>query len=567
MAADNAVAPAPGDLSAFADTMLGPQHKSLPPAAWGLTVREYLATAPHLDDLQTPVLTMDRAALDSNRAVMADWAAAAGVQLAPHGKTTMSPQLWREQLDAGSWGITLATGWQAQVGRSFGLNRIMLANALLDPAGIRWAAAELAAEPTFELYSWVDGVASVREMERHLESAPEGVRLSVIVELGGSHGRTGARGLAAAHEIADAVHKSPRLVLAGVGGYEGALAHDRTPEGLTAVRQYLDELAILHRELAAAGRYDDFLASPGDRVAPGPQGDAAASGRDSAVPESISAESRPSPDVARGFAGESGGAAADATGAYSVAGAARAGVSDEPGRAVRADGRGADGADDPATGTRNRTACRDVDLAAGRADAAQVRDGHVHRGSVRRSAIVTAGGSAYPDLVVERLGALADEAGVHGVPTTVVLRSGAYLVHDDGFYSGISPLAQGVAARPLRSAMHGWARSVSRPETELALLDAGKRDLPFDEGLPVPQLVAGPVAKELPVGAHVSALNDQHAFLRLPGGEDGDVPVGSVVRLGLSHPCTAFDKWRLIPVIDDAGAERPRVIDFLHTFF
>ncbi|WP_233434524.1 amino acid deaminase [Nocardia yamanashiensis] len=441
MAADNAVAPAPGDLSVFADTVLGPQHKSLPPAAWGLTVREYLATAPHLDELQTPVLTIDRAALDNNRAVMADWADAAGMKLAPHGKTTMSPQLWHEQLDAGSWGITLATGWQAQVGRSFGLNRIMLANALLDPTGIRWAAAELAADPTFELYSWVDSVASVREMERHLESAPEGVRLSVLVELGGPHGRTGARGLAAAHEIADAVHESPRLVLAGVGGYEGALAHDRTPEGLAAVRQYLDELAILHRELAAAGRYGNF------------------------------------------------------------------------------------------------------------------------------TAIVTAGGSAYPDLVVEQLGVLADETGADGVPTAVVLRSGAYLVHDDGFYSGISPLAQGVAEHPLRSAMHGWARSVSRPETELALLDAGKRDLPFDEGLPVPQLVAGPVAKELPAGAHVSALNDQHAFLRLPGGEDGDVPVGSVVRLGLSHPCTAFDKWRLIPVIDDAGAERPRVVDFLHTFF
>lgn len=491
MAADNAVAPAPGDLSAFADTVLGPQHKSLPPAAWGLTVREYLATAPHLDDLQTPVLTMDRAALDSNRAVMADWAAAAGVQLAPHGKTTMSPQLWHEQLDAGSWGITLATGWQAQVGRSFGLNRIMLANALLDPAGIRWAAEELATDPAFELYSWVDGVASVREMERHLESAPEGVRLSVLVELGGPHGRTGARGLAAAHEIADAVHKSPRLVLAGVGGYEGALAHDRTPEGLAAVRQYLDELAILHRELAASGRYDDFTAAPDDAAVPGPQG-GAASGNGNAVPDNTSSDVDPA--ASRGYAG----------------------------------GPGV---------------------------------------SVRRSAIVTAGGSAYPDLVVERLGALADEGGAHGVPTTVVLRSGAYLVHDDGFYSGISPLAQGRAERPLRSAMHGWARSVSRPETELALLDAGKRDLPFDEGLPVPQLVAGPVAKPLPEGAHVSALNDQHAFLRLPGGGDEDVAVGSVVRLGLSHPCTAFDKWRLIPVIDDAGAERPRVVDFLHTFF
>ncbi|WP_245663538.1 amino acid deaminase [Nocardia inohanensis] len=534
MATDNAVAL--GDLSAFADTVLGPQHKSLPPAAWGKTVREYLATAPHLDDLQTPVLTMDRAALDSNRATMADWAAAAGVQLAPHGKTTMSPQLWWEQLAAGSWGITLATGWQAQVGRSFGLNRIMLANALLDPIGLRWAATEIAADPHFELYSWVDGIASVCEMERHLESAPEGVRLSVIVELGGPHGRTGARGLAAAHEVAEAVHKSPRLLLAGVGGYEGALAHDRTPEGLAAVRQYLDELAVLHRELAAAGRYDDFIGA-----------DIAFTNVTPAVDE---------PSRAREIDVRSG--KATASGRAALSGAPIAGESD--GTTAAPGGSSAE----PAREGAARGGVNDVADAPGHAEVCADR---VSAGPVRRCAIVTAGGSAYPDLVVERLGALADEDGVHGVPTTVVLRSGAYLVHDDGFYSGISPLASGRADRPLRSAMHGWARSVSRPETELALLDAGKRDLPFDEGLPVPQVTAGPVAKPLPAGAVVSALNDQHAFLRLPGGNDSDVPVGSVVRLGLSHPCTAFDKWRLIPVIDDAGAGRPRVVDFLHTFF
>ncbi|WP_245568567.1 amino acid deaminase [Nocardia concava] len=541
MAADNAVA-APGEtvaapqgtgladtVGAVPDLVLGPQHKSLPPAAWGLTVREYLATAPHLDDLQTPVLTMDRAALDTNRAVMAEWASAAGVRLAPHGKTTMSPQLWKEQLDAGSWAITLATGWQVQVGRSLGLNRILLANALLDPTALRWVAAEIARDPNFELYSWVDGVASVREMERHLESAPDGVKLNVIVELGGPHGRTGARGLAAAHEVADAVDKSPRLRLAGVGGYEGALAHDRTPEALAAVRHYLDQVAILHQELAAAGRYDEFLEQPAaraDDTSPRHSGASLAGIHSAAV------------DPGQKHAGMTGG---------SVAAGLRESMSGERGAS------GTGGLREAAVGAGGRSASRTA------GQASPHREG--------RATIVTAGGSAYPDLVVERLGGLADEAGAHGVPTAVVLRSGAYLVHDDGFYSGISPLAAGHAERPLRSAMHGWARSVSRPEAELALLDAGKRDFPFDEGLPVPQLVAGPASKPLPDGAHVSALNDQHTFLRLPGGSEADVPVGSVVRLGLSHPCTAFDKWRLIPVIDDAEAERPRIVDFLPTYF
>ena len=91
-------------------------------------------------------------------------------------------------------------------------------------------------------------------------------------------------------------------------------------------------------------------------------------------------------------------------------------------------------------------------------------------------------------------------------------------------------------------------------------------DLPFDEGMPVPQWISGPDAA-LPGKAEVTALNDQHAFLRLPGGGPDDVPVGSVVRLGLSHPCTAFDKWRLIPVVDDAHTANPRIVELIHTYF
>ncbi|MEV6279753.1 amino acid deaminase [Nocardia sp. NPDC051832] len=419
-------------VAALDDRTLGPEHKGLPPAAWGRTVRQFLDSEPRLDAFETPLLTIDRAAVASNVAVLADWAAAAGVRLAPHGKTTMSPQLWARQLAAGSWGLTFATIWQAQVARSFGVGRVMLANALVDPVGLRWVAAESAQDPAFEFLCWADSVQTVAVMDEHLRAAPAAARIRVIVELGGPHGRTGARTLEQAHAVAAAIGRSDRLILAGVGGYEGALAHDRSAAGLAAVRGYLDQVARLHRELATAGAY-------------------------------------------------SGGA------------------------------------------------------------------------------IVTAGGSAYPDLVVERLAGLADEQGAQGVPTTVVLRSGAYIIHDDGFYAGISPLAATRTDRPLRSAMHGWARTVSRPEPELALLDAGKRDLPFDEGLPVPQRLAG--------AATVSALNDQHTFLRLPGGVAGDLPVGTVVRLGLSHPCTAFDKWRLIPVIDDADAAHPRVVDLLHTFF
>ena len=426
-------------VAALDERVLGPQHKGLPRQAWGKTVRDFLRTRPTLDAMSTPLLTVDRAALESNVSVMADWARSAGVRLAPHGKTTMAPQVWAQQLDAGAWGITLATPWQVQLARSFGVGRIMLANAIVDPVALAWLAAELDADPSFEFFGWADSVQTVELMDRVLGSSPGERPVNVIVELGAPGGRTGARTIESARAVAAAIHRSAHLALAGVGGYEGSLSHDREPTGLETVRTYLDRLGQLHQQISADGLY------PAD-------------------------------------------------------------------------------------------------------------------------AIVTAGGSAYQDVVVEQLANLADDQAERGVRTSVVVRSGAYVIHDDGFYAGISPLIPGRAQRPLRSAMHGWARTVSRPEPELALLDAGKRDLPFDEGLPVPQRITGADSAVL-AKAEVTALNDQHAFLRLPGGDAGDVPVGAVVRLGLSHPCTAFDKWRLIPVVDDADAANPRIVDLIHTFF
>ena len=171
--------------------------------------------------------------------------------------------------------------------------------------------------------------------------------------------------------------------------------------------------------------------------------------------------------------------------------------------------------------------------------------------------IISAGGSAFFDVVGEELRPLADGS------ARVVLRSGAYVSHDAGFYESISPL--GATRHPdgphLTAAIWGLARVLSRPEPGLALLDGGKRDFPFDEGLPVAVAASDELgASEHPVAGRVVAMNDQHSFLQV----DGDVPpVGAVIRLGLSHPCTAFDKWRLIPVIGPDGG----VVDVIETFF
>ena len=325
--------------------------------------------------------------------MLADWCSARGIDLAPHGKTTMAPQLWAEQVAAGAWAITVANQAQLGVARAFGVSRTMVANSVVSPLGLRWIVDELAEHPDAEILVWADSVRTVELMhaalDAHTRQAGRRPPLRVLVERGGAGGRTGARGLETTLDVARAIAGSPHLALAGVAGYEGALAHHSDEDSRRVVRSYLRDLAEVHERLSATGLYDGDL--------------------------------RP---------------------------------------------------------------------------------------------LVTAGGSAYFDVVAEVLGPL-------GRPgTRVVLRSRRLLVHDDGFYR-TSPRwapSRGPTARPCRSAMHGWVRVVSQPEPGLALLDAGKRDLPFDEGLPEVQLrrptrVGEPVVPL--TGVTVTALNDQHAFLRV----------------------------------------------------
>ena len=108
-----------------------------------------------LSDLPTPVMVLRERALAHNLSVMAEYCRAWGVDIAPHGKTTMAPQLWDRQLEAGAWGITAATVDQARVMRASGVPRVLLANELVDPVSIAWVAEQLT-DPAFDLICYVD---------------------------------------------------------------------------------------------------------------------------------------------------------------------------------------------------------------------------------------------------------------------------------------------------------------------------------------------------------------------------------------------------------------------------
>src|SRR5215831_3385365 len=206
-----------------------------------------------------PVLVLREPAVAHNIGAMAAYCAAAGVKLAPHGKTTMAPQLFARQLAAGAWAITAATVGELQVYRAFGVPRALLANELTDPAGAAWLAGELAADPGFDCYVYADSLPGVRLLDEAVRQASPARPLPVLVELGYPGGRTGCRDLAAAEAVARAVAGSGSLRLAGAAGYEGLIGHDRSPQTIGKVTAYCRELRSLGELLAAAGLTPDEM--------------------------------------------------------------------------------------------------------------------------------------------------------------------------------------------------------------------------------------------------------------------------------------------------------------------
>ena len=201
-----------------------------------------------------PVLTLRESALANNLEAMAAFCARAGVELAPHGKTGMSPELAARQLASGAWGITVATIGQLRAYRAFGFPRLLMANELVDEAGIAWLAGELAADPGFEAYCYVDSADGVAILDRVLTEHPAGRRLPVLVEIGAA--RTGCRTDEQALAVAKAAAATSTLTVAGVAGYEGSIHGDsqaQTDDLITSFCQRLANLSGQVASLAGAG--------------------------------------------------------------------------------------------------------------------------------------------------------------------------------------------------------------------------------------------------------------------------------------------------------------------------
>lgn len=206
------------------------------------------------DDFMFPVMCLAETALKHNIATLARFCDENDVSLAPHGKTTMSPELSHRQLDAGSWAITVSTASQARIFRAFGVPRILIAHQVVDPAAVRWAWNELQAHSDVQILCLVDSVGGVELMDSALDGRPEGRPIEALVELGMQSGRAGCRTVDEAMAVAHRISASPRLRLAGAEGYEGILHFQG--DDFSEVDAFLTQLRVLTERLAEHGLFD-----------------------------------------------------------------------------------------------------------------------------------------------------------------------------------------------------------------------------------------------------------------------------------------------------------------------
>jgi len=406
--------------------MLGPWLKGFPPTAEPVALADIGARGWNVlaGDLPLPLAVLDREALAHNVQWMQAYARSQHVDLAPHGKTTMSPQLFQRQLNAGAWGITFANVFQLRVGVAAGVRRAVIANQLVQDVELSALQTLRASHADLRVVSLVDSLAQLARIEawhqRHAGVAP----FDVLLEIGVPGGRTGVRAHDDALTLAQALHASSAVRLAGIECYEGL--------GATADSAHDDAYAgALMRRLAAVA-----------------------------------------------------------------------------------------------------TAC----------DEAQWFD--------TDEVIVSAGGSGIFDLVAARMRLNLQR------PVRALLRSGCYVTHDHGHYRRLLQQVHqrcGCGDEGLRPALQLWSCVQSVPEPGLAILTAGRRDVGFDMGLPQPIGLARAGAMQIDAvdpAWHITALNDQHAYLRYDHSAAAAPMVGDRVVLGISHPCTTFDKWHWMPIVD-----------------
>jgi D-serine dehydratase len=200
------------------------------------------------EDLSLPTAVLYEDKLAHNLQWMQEFVAAYGANLAPHGKTTMAPKLFKRQLQAGAWGITLATAQQTRVAYEHGVRRVLMANQLVGKQNMA-IISRLLENPIFEYFCLVDSAEQVELLGEFFQTRRQ--RLNVLIELGVDGGRTGVRNQQQLQSVLEALaRRRDHIILCGVEVFEGILKDE------PSIRQLLQRAVEVSRDLATQHRFD-----------------------------------------------------------------------------------------------------------------------------------------------------------------------------------------------------------------------------------------------------------------------------------------------------------------------
>jgi D-serine dehydratase len=240
-------------LSEIASMVLPPGTKGIPLDGSVLRVGDLAGRGLNLlrGDLPMPVAVLKRSALENNLSVMQAYIERVGINIAPHAKTTMCPQLFARQLNHGSWGLSVATMTQFKLCHDFGVSRLILANQLVGRAEIAGLAHMSAQTPESAYYVLVDSLDGAKAISDGFSKYSGAPPARLLIEVGMPHGRCGIRNQDEGLALAQAIRLLPHVELHGVAGYEGLIVTNNAAQDATAVVDYLWTVRRLYETLAA----------------------------------------------------------------------------------------------------------------------------------------------------------------------------------------------------------------------------------------------------------------------------------------------------------------------------
>ena len=202
------------------------------------------------EEVSFPIAVIKEKQLLNNAKWMQEFSDRASVKLAPHGKTSMAPELFKMQLEQGCWGMSLATVPQVVNTYEHGVNRIILANQLVGTYHMKLIA-DLLLTTDIEFYCFVDSIENIHALGKYFSGL--NVSLNILIEIGVLQGRCGWRDTQNIDPLLDAIEQYPHLHLCGISFYEGVIHGNDAAEKIVT---FINSICTMVGRLYSENRFD-----------------------------------------------------------------------------------------------------------------------------------------------------------------------------------------------------------------------------------------------------------------------------------------------------------------------